>query len=413
MARCHCLQIWIADQDKNMIDVVAIQTALRTFGFDGWLLCDFRGSNVLAERVLGLAPGDVGSRRYYCCIPAKGEPRKLVHRIESGALNHVPGSKTVYLRWQELEAGLRGLVAGLKTVAMEYSPQNAIPYVSRVDSGTVELVRSFGVDVVSSGDLIQLFEAAWDDQQERSHFEAAVHTDSAYARAWRFIAERVRRTGSVEELEVQAEILKHFEEHAMETYSPPIVAVGPHSGDPHYETGSGTGTTIRENDFVLIDLWAKLKKNRSVYSDLTRVGFVGQSVPSRYDEIFQIVARARDAAIDMVKGALAAKRPLQGWEVDRAARDVISAAGYGDRFVHRTGHSIGQEVHGNGANMDDLETHEIRRILPRTCFSIEPGIYLPEFGVRSEVDVYVDKSEKVHVTGGLPQTAVVPILAQY
>jgi Xaa-Pro aminopeptidase len=393
------------------MNVSAIQAALREFGFDGWLLCDFRGSNVLAQRVLGIEPGEAGSRRYFCCIPAEGEPRKLLHRIESGALAKIPGSKTVYLRWQELEAGIRGLVAGLKTVAMEYSPRNAIPYVSRVDAGTVELVRSFGVEVVSSGDLIQLFEAAWDDDQERSHFEAAVHTDSAYTRAWRFIAERIGRDGSVEEREVQAEILKHFEENGLETYSPPIVAVGPHSGDPHYETGSGTGTVIRANDFVLIDLWAKLKRPRAVYSDLTRVGFVGGTVPSRYDEIFQIVAKARDAAIDRVRTAFAAERPLQGWEVDRAAREVIEQAGYGDQFVHRTGHSIGQEVHGNGANIDDLETHEVRRILRRTCFSIEPGIYLSDFGVRSEVDVYIDGAGTVRVTGGLPQRSVLPILA--
>lgn len=396
-----------------MIDIEAIQAAIREFGFDGWLLGDFRGSNLLAERVLGLEPRDVGTRRYFCSIPAHGEPRKLVHRIESAALDHVPGLTTVYLRWQELEAGLRQLVGGMKTVAMEYSPRNAIPYISRVDAGTAELVRSFGVEIVSSGDLIQLFEAAWDDQQERSHFEAAVHTDSAYARAWRLIAQRVRQNGSVEEAEVQADILRHFDEHGMETYSPPIVAVGPHSGDPHYETGTGQGTVIREGDFVLIDLWAKLKQPRAVYSDLTRVGFVGKTVPPRYAEIFQIVARARDAAIETVRSALAAGRPLQGWEVDRAARDLISAAGYADRFVHRTGHSIGQEVHGNGANMDDLETHETRRILRRTCFSIEPGIYLSDFGVRCEVDVYIDGAGEVHVTGGPLQTAVVPILADF
>jgi len=293
---------------------------------------------------------------------------------------------------------------------MQYSPDCAVPYVAMVDAGTVELVKSFGVDVVSSGDLIQLFEAAWDDEQQRSHFEAAVHTDSAYARAWRFIAQRVRQEGCVDEREVQAEILKHFDEQGMETYSPPIVAVGPHSGDPHYETGSGGETTIRENDFVLIDLWAKLKRPRAVYSDLTRVGFVGKTVPRQYEEIFRIVARARDAAIETVRSAFIAGRPIQGWEVDRAAREVISSAGYADRFVHRTGHSIGQEVHGNGANMDDLETHETRRILRRTCFSIEPGIYLPEFGVRSEVDVYIDGAGKIHVAGGPIQTAVVPIL---
>jgi len=396
-----------------MIDISAIQSALRDFGIDGWLLYDFRGSNLLAQRVLGLAPSEVGSRRYAYCIPARGEPRKLVHRIEEGALSALPGSKTVYLRWQEFEQGLGHLVSGLKRVAMEYSPDNAIPYVSRVDAGTIELVKKLGVEVVSSGDLIQVFEAAWDDEQERSHFDAAVQTNAAYTRAWRFIAEAVRRGTVVDEIAVQAEILKHFAENDLETEHPPIVAVGPHSGNPHHETSSGPGSEIRDGDFVLIDLWAKLKRPRAVYSDLTRVGFVGQTVPPRYTEIFQIVAKARDAAIETVRAAFAEKRPLSGCDVDRAARHVIESAGYGDRFVHRTGHSIGQETHGNGANIDDLETHDTRRILPRTCFSIEPGIYLPEFGVRSEVNVYIDRGGKVHVTGGPVQTAVVRILADY
>jgi Xaa-Pro aminopeptidase len=396
-----------------MIDIPAIQATLAEFGIDGWLLYDFRGSNVLAQRVLGLAPSEIGSRRYAYCIPVRGEPRKLVHRIEEGALSGLPGSKTVYLRWQEFEQGLGRLVAGLKRVAMEYSSLNAIPYVSRVDAGTIELVKKLGVEVVSSGDLIQVFEAAWDDDQERSHFDAAVHTVTAYARAWRFIAEAVRGGRTVNELAVQSEILKHFDENGLETEHPPIVAVGPHSGNPHHETSSGPGSDIREGEFVLIDLWAKLKRPRAVYSDLTRVGFVGRTVPARYTEIFQIVARARDAAIETIRSAFAEKRPIAGCEVDRATRHVIEAAGYGDRFVHRTGHSIGQETHGNGANMDDLETHDTRRILPRTCFSIEPGIYLPEFGVRLEVNVYIDGGGKVHVTGGPVQTAVVPILAEY
>jgi len=396
-----------------MIDIPAIQSALGEFGIDGWLLYDFRGSNVLAQRVLGLAPSDVGSRRYAYCIPAKGEPRKLVHRIEEGALAGLPGSKTVYLKWQEFETGLGRLLAGLKRVALEYSPHNAIPYVSRVDAGTVELIKRLGVEVVSSGDLIQVFEAAWDAEQERSHFDAAVHTDAAYGRAWRFIADAVRRGTVVDEVAVQAEILKHFAENGLETEHPPIVAVGPHAGNPHHETSSGPGNVVREGDFVLIDLWAKLQKPRAVYSDLTRVGFVWKTVPPRYTEVFQIVAKARDTAIETVRAAFAEKRPIAGCEVDRACRQVIEAAGYGDRFVHRTGHSIGQETHGNGANIDDLETHDTRRLLPRTCFSIEPGIYLPEFGIRSEVNVYIDGGSKVHVTGGPIQTAVVPILSEF
>jgi Xaa-Pro aminopeptidase len=392
-----------------MFDLHAVQEALRQWRLDGWLMYDFRGSNVLARRVLGLGEKEVGSRRFFYCVPAAGEPRKLVHRIEAAALDHLPGSKTVYLTWQQLEAGMAGLVEGLRCVAMEYSPRNANPYISRVDAGTVELVRQNGIDVVGSGDLVQLFEATWDDDQWRMHLEADRHTQSAFERAWSYIARQLGSAGSVRETDVQGEILDHFSAQGLVTAHPPIVAVGPHSGDPHYAPQPGADAVIAQGDFVLIDLWGKLDQPRSVYSDLTRVGFAGSQVPEQYGRIFEIVARARDAAIATVRQAFAQDRPLAGWEVDRAARDVIDEAGYGQSFVHRTGHSIGQETHGNGANMDDLETHEERLVLRRTCFSVEPGIYLPEFGVRSEVNVFVDGEGQVHVTGN-PQTEVLPIL---
>jgi len=391
-----------------MFDLSAVQAALREFQFDAWLLCDFRGSNVLARRILDLGDQPLMSRRFFYCIPARGEPRKLVHRIETGALDHLPGPKSIYLRWQELETKLAELVQGHKQVAMEYSPRNANPYVSRVDAGLIELVRSFGAHVASSGDLVQLFEAAWDLDQWQMHLAAAVHTDSAYARVWRFIAEAIRQGRALTERQVQDEILRHFREHGLFADHPPIVAVGPHSGNPHYETGEAP---LREGDFVLVDLWAKLDKPRAVYSDLTRVGYIGKTVPQKYADIFRIVAAARDAAISRVKDAFAAGEPLQGWQVDEAAREVITKAGYGEAFVHRPGHSIGQETHGNGANMDNLETHEERRVLRRTCFSVEPGIYLPEFGVRSEINVFIDGQGQVHVTGGELQREVVPILA--
>ena len=396
-----------------MFDLPAVQEALQQFGFDGWLLYDFRGSNVLARRVLGMGEMPVTSRRFFYCVPARGEPMRLVHRIESGALDHLPGSKSIFLKWQELEAGIGKLLGGMKRVAMEYSPRNGNPYVSRVDAGTVELVKSLGIEVASSGDLIQLFEAAWDDDQIRSHFAAEKVTDSAFGVAWKFIADAIRSNGETNEVAVQQVIMDHFAKHNLTTYHPPIVGVGPNSGDPHYETGTGANTTFRSGDFVLVDLWGKLDQPRAVYSDLTRTGFVGESVPAQFTKVFEIVARARDAAIACVTSAFAEKRPLQGWEVDDACRAVIVAAGYGDRFVHRTGHSIGQEVHGNGANIDNLETHEERLILPRTCFSIEPGIYLPEFGVRSEVDVFVEPNSQVRVTGGALQTEIVPILAKF
>lgn len=393
-----------------MFDLACVQTAIEELGFDGWLLYDFRGLNVLARRIVGLPPDQLLSRRWFYYVPARGEPKKLVHRIEPHALDHLPGKTIVYLKWQELEAGVGELLTGARRVALEYVPRNANPYVSRVDGGTVELVKSWGVEAASSGDLVQRFEACWDDDQWAMHLEAARHTRSAFDAAFAFIAERIRTQGTVHELEVQRRIMDHFAAHNLVTDHPPIVGVGPHSADPHYAPQPGPDGVIRENDFVLIDLWAKLNRPQAVYSDLTWTCFVGREVPTKYEEIFQIVARGRDAAINRVRLAFAAKEPLQGWQVDRAARDVIEQAGYGPYFCHRTGHSIGQETHGNGANMDDLETHEERRVLPQTCFSIEPGIYLKDFGIRSEVNVFVDASGAVHVTGGDPQTAVVPLL---
>ncbi len=393
-----------------MLDLAAVRLALKEFGFDGWLLYDFRGSNVLAQRVLGMNPDAVGSRRYFYFIPAEGEPRKLVHRIESDALDHLPGEKTIYLRWQELAAGVQQMVAGCGKLAMEYSPNNANPYVSRVDAGTVELVRGFGAEVGSSGNLIQRFEATLSPLQQKLHLDAAVHTNTAYQRAWRFIAEQIGQHGEVEESAVRREIMQHFAEHGMETYHPPIVGVGPNSGLPHYETGTGENTTIRQGDLVLIDLWAKLSQPDGIYSDLTRMGFVGETVPDKFNQIFKIVAAARDAGIERVRTAMASGEALQGWQVDQAAREVIDQAGYGYAFVHRLGHSIGRETHGNGANMDNLETHEDRQVMRNTCFSIEPGIYLPEFGVRSEVNVLIDEAAGVHVTGGELQAEILPIL---
>ncbi len=315
----------------------------------------------------------------------------------------------MYLPWQELEAGVADILRGSRRVAMEYSPRVSNPYVSRVDAGVVELVRSFGVEVVSSGDLIQLFEATWDDDQWQMHRDAEQFTRSAFDLAFGLIADRVRGGGTIRETEVQSAIMDHFHRNGLTTYSPPIVGVGPHSGDPHYEPVVGKDGVIGNGDFVLIDLWAKLDRPRSVYSDLTRVGYVGETVPQRYQDIFGVVARARDAAIACVQDAYAANRPLQGWEVDAACRRVIDDAGYGRFFIHRTGHNIGQEVHGNGAHMDNLETHEERLVLRRTCFSVEPGIYFDDYGIRSEINVFVDGGGKVHVTGGL-QSEVLPIL---
>lgn len=386
-----------------MPPISTLQAAIREFGFDGWLLYDFRKTNPLARRVLGFAEDGHSTRRWMYFIPAEGTPRKLVHRIESGALDHLPGEKTVYLRWQEFEAGVATLLADARHVAMEYAPRGSNPYVSRVDAGTIELVRSLGADVGSSGNLVQLFEAVWDEEQWQLHQQAGVQTDAAFGLVWNYIAEQMRTRGSVTEREVQSEILKHFERHHLVTDHAPIVAVNANAGNPHHETSDAV---IRPGDLVLVDLWAKLDRPRGVYSDMTRMGFVGETVPSRFTEVFDIVARARDAGIACVQTAFAAGRPLPGWEVDDAVRRVIVDAGYGAFFVHRTGHSIGLETHGNGANMDNLETHEERLVLPGCCFSIEPGIYLPEFGIRSEVNVFIGHDRAVHVTAGEVQTAI-------
>ena len=394
-----------------MFDLNSIQSAILAFGFDGWLLYDFRGSNILARRILQIPDSVHSSRRFLYWIPASGEPHRIVHRIEDSSLDHLPGGKTVYLRWQELRAGIETAVRGTKRIAMEYSPLGNNPAVSRVDAGTFELVRSFGPDVGSSGDLVQLFEASWDDEQERMHFEAAEITNAAYGVAWAFIAEQLRTAGSITEKEVQRKIMDHFYAHKATTYSPPIVARNAHAGMPHYETGTGADTAIREGDLVLIDLWAKVNQPRAVYSDLTRMGFAGREIPKSYADRFAVITAARDAAIALVKEAYAAGRPIQGWEVDNACRAVVEKAGYGKNFAHRTGHGIGQEVHGNSANIDNLETHEERLLLPRTCFSIEPGIYFDDCGFRTEVDVYIDAKKQVHVTGGPLQTEIVAILA--
>ncbi len=395
-----------------MFDLEAIQRALGEFGLDAWLLYDFRASNPLARRVLDMETMTPGSRRWFYLVPASGPPRKLVHRIESGAIDHLPGSKAVYLRWQELEAGVAELLGGVRRVAMEYSPRCGNPYVSVVDGGTIDLVRPHVDEIVPSGDLIQMFEATWDDAQWQMHLEADGHCRAAFDVAWRMIAEAVRTGRTLRETDVQSAIMDHFAAHGMTTYHPPIVGVGPHSGDPHYEPEAGSDAEIRVGDFVLVDLWAKMDRPRAVYSDITKVAFVGESVPDTYSGVFDVVAAARDAGIERVRRAFAAGEPVRGFEVDDAVRRVIDEAGYGEYFVHRTGHSIGQETHGNGTHIDNLETHDDRRILPRTCFSIEPGIYLPEFGVRCEVDVYVDADGGVHVTGGI-QERVLPILAEY
>lgn len=394
--------------------IAAIQQALREAGLDGWLFYDFRGSDPLAARILKLDPTRHMTRRWYYLIPARGTPAKLLHRIEPHSLDDVPGEARLYLSWQEQHEHLRQMLSALgklPKVSMQYSPMNAIPYISRVDAGTIELVRSFGVEVATSADLVQRFEAVWTDDQYASHRMAADALRQIVDEAFGRVRHEIACSAVFTERDLQQDILARIAARGLQTYAPPIAAVNAHAADPHYSPPAQGSAPIRTGDLVLIDLWAKSAAPGSMYGDITWTGYVGETVPARHAEVFAIVAAARDAAIAFVQREVGAGRFPCGGDVDDACRRVIREGGYGDRFIHRTGHSIGEEVHGNGANIDNLETQDNRRLLPRTCFSIEPGIYLPgDFGIRSEVDVYITEREAL-VTGVPIQTAIVPILA--
>ncbi len=375
--------------------VAQIQEALRGIdGLDGWLFYDFRGSDPLAYRVLRVDPASHVTRRWYYWVPSQGHPVKLVHRIEPHILHDLPGNDLHYVSWAEQKAKLGDVLKGKRRIAMQYSPLNAVPYVSRVDAGTIELIRSFGLEVVSSADLVQRFEAVWTDEQLASHRDAAEKLRRIVQEAFDHVGTELRSDRGLTEYDLQQFILGRIEGHGLITGSPPIAAVNQHSADPHYSPVARGSASLARGDLVLIDLWAKRPEAESVYADITWTAFVGREGPARHREIFEIVRRGRDAALTFVRERVARGDFPCGWEVDEVCREQIRAAGYGDHFLHRTGHSIGEEVHGNGANIDNLETQDGRRLLPRTCFSIEPGIYLPgEFGIRSELDVYVSDRE--------------------
>ncbi|MBN1505028.1 MAG: aminopeptidase P family protein [Candidatus Eisenbacteria bacterium] len=391
------------------MNLTAIQSALCDAKVDGWLFYDHHHRDPIAYRVLKMDP-PMCTRRWYCLIPAEGEPVKLVHRIERVNLAALPGAERQYSSWREQREKLREMLAGTKRLAMQYSPMNDIPYVGLVDAGTVELIRSLGVEVVSSADLVQLFEARWSAEALALHLEAGKVVHAAIEAAFRTIRDAARARRAIGEYEVQQEIVRLFDAGGVESDDPPVVAVNANTANPHYSPTPQTSQPIREGDFVLLDVWAKRKARNAVYFDITWTGYVGEAVPDEYTRIFDIVREARDAAVELVQQAVRQGRQLRGYEVDEAARAVITRRGYGEYFIHRTGHSIGEDVHGNGANIDNFETRDDRTIIPRTCFSVEPGIYLPEFGVRTEVDVYVDEKD-ARVTGDV-QKAVVPILTR-
>jgi len=382
------------------LDVAAVQQSLKAEGLDGWLLYDFHGSNPIAARLAGTANGaKMTTRRWFYLVPASGEPRGLVHAIERQTLDALPGEKTIYAGRQQLDAGLTKLLSGVKRVAMEYSRDCAIPYISRIDAGTVELVRSRGIDVESSGDLVQRFEAVWDEAALATHREASAALYRVKDRAFEWIAGRVADGDALTEFAVQQQMASWFEEEGLVSDSAPVVAAQENAGDPHYLPTARRSRPIRKGELVLLDLWGKKRENpQAVYADITWVGFTGPEVPPEMARAFGAIGQARDAAVALVQESARQQRDLRGWQVDRAARQVLEQAGFGERILHRTGHNLGREVHGNGVHMDDYESHDDRRLLPGTGFTIEPGLYFESFGVRTEINMYYGQREAL-VTG--------------
>jgi Xaa-Pro dipeptidase len=388
------------------LDVAAIQQALRAERLDGWLLYDFHGSNPIAQGLAGLnGGGHMTTRRWYYLIPANGAPRGLVHAIERHNLDALPGEKTAYSGRQELEAGVTALLSGIRRLAMEYSPDCAIPYLSRLDAGTAEAVRRRGVEIVSSGDLVQRFEASWTADQLATHRSASEALYRIKDRAFDSATRALRNGVSLTEYSLQEEMVGWFAEEGLVSDSAPVVAVGANAGNPHYLPSAEHSVPIVANEVLLLDLWGKHATAGAVFADITWVGFTGRHPPEAVSRAFAAIMDARDAAVELVEGAAAADRELRGWEVDRAARRVLEDAGYGPHILHRTGHSLGENVHGNGVHLDDFETHDDRRILPGTGFTVEPGLYFETFGVRTEINVF--RSERAALVTGPRQTALV------
>jgi Xaa-Pro dipeptidase len=392
------------------LNIADVQAALRADGLDGWLLYDFRGLNPLAADVAGTLRqgGHLATRRWYYLIPASGEPRGLVHAIEKNALAHLPGTTERYAGRDQLESGLRRLLAGVTRVAMEYSPRCAIPYIARVDAGTIELVRQAGADVVSSGDLIQRFSAVWDDSAIAMHRDASDKLYRVKDRAFDAITKRLRDGVATTEYDIQQLMAGWFRDEGLISDSDPMVSAVENAGNPHYLPTAASHRPIRPDEIVLLDLWGKLDRPGAVFADITWMGYTGRRVPDRFAQAFAAVCRARDAAVELVRQSTRGGRELRGWEVDRAASSVLRDAGFGDRILHRTGHSLGKSVHGNGVNMDDYETHDDRRLLAGTGFTIEPGVYFEDFGVRTEINMIVAPRD-ASVTGPL-QAEIVTLI---
>lgn len=393
------------------MDLSAIQSALQAAGVDGWLFYDFHNRDQIAARILSMDTHRFASRRWFYYIPAQGEAQKLVHRIEPWRCDHLPGAKRIYLPWQELHHLLKTMLGPAKKIAMQYSPLNAVPPVSIVDAGTVELIRSFGVEVVSSADLVGRFESHLSIADWESHQKAGRLMQMVKDEAFKEISRRIKDGDAPREVEIQRFMQDLMKRNNLIAEDGPVVAVNEHAADPHFEPTESNSFKMKKGDLVLLDLWAKQNVAGSIYYDITWMGYIAESVPDEHESIFQIIRRGRDAALQCVQEHFRTRQALHGWEVDEVCRKVIVEAGYGDYFTHRTGHNIGEQVHGNGVNIDNLETKDERLILAGTCFSVEPGIYLldEKRGYRTEIDVFVTEEGKVDVTGAI-QEKIVPIL---
>lgn len=384
-----------------MLDIARIQAELKVAGVDGWLLYDFHNRDAIAYHVLGMDFGKFTSRRWFYWIPTSGQPVRLSHKVEPTKLDSLPGEQRMYLAWRELHAELKAMLGGARKVAMQYSPMANIPYVSLVDGGTIDLIRSLGFEVVSSAGLVQTFQAVLDDAAYRSHVEAGVRVQRIKNEAFALVEREVRAGKTLTQYDVQQFIVRRYADEGLTCKGEyPIVGTNEQPANPHFEPTAANARPIKKNDMLLIDLWAKLDQPGSIFYDITWCGFVGQKPPAKYLEIFNTVRDARNAAVAFVRQRYASGTPVYGWEVDDACRAVVEKAGYGPYFIHRTGHSIGEEVHGNGVNIDNLETRDERQLVPGICFSIEPGIYLAgEMAARSEIDVFITPAGKVDVAG--------------
>jgi Xaa-Pro dipeptidase len=377
-----------------------IQAAIKALNGDGWLFFDIHRRDKIAYRILGLDPDKLTTRRWYYYIPADGEPQKLVSRVESERLDSLPGVKATYLGWKEMHAGLGQMLGQGRRIFMQYSPNNNIPMVSYVDAGTIELVRSFGIEVLSSATLVQMFEARLSEKQIELHRLAGQKVYAIKDRAFALLAEAAKAGKPITEYDVQSFILEQFVQHNLTADGDgPMVAVNAHAANPHFGLTAQNSLPIRRGDRVLIDMWAREAVPDSIYYDITWCGYMGATPPELYARLFGIVVNARQAAQRFIADRLAKQEPIRGWEVDDVCRGYIAGQGYGEYFLHRTGHSIHSQVHGNGVNLDNLETRDDREIIPGSCFSIEPGIYLGDIGVRSEIDILLDYDGHATVVG--------------